>query len=301
MFKIDHVQDENSCLDQIELKSCDDKSYAQISIKLGGSLQNLSLQNRGIIKDLSPFNYDVSYASAILFPFANRVENGRYTFQQNQYSLETNAIGESNALHGLVYNKTFTLIDQEVSYDFASVTLRYDEQQKVKGFPFHYSLELTYILRNENLELKVEVKNKDSKSFPFTIGWHPYFWSTNLYHSYLSINSDKKLSVDEKKIPVKIDDVKVDDVIQIMDNDFDDCFVLNNNEVNFKTPDYSINLRSSYAHNYVQIYTPKGVNAIAIEPITGPSNSFNNKFGLQILDAGEKYNVNWVLNLKDDE
>ncbi len=301
MFKIDHVQDENSNLDQVELKSTDNKSQAKIAIRLGGSLQELLLDNQMIIKNLYPLSYDVSYASAILFPFTNRVENGEYTFGQNQYSLEVNSKEENNALHGLVYNKTFRLVDEETCDDYASITLSYDEVEKVKGFPFYYTLYLTYILRQSTLELKVIVKNKDEKAFPFNIGWHPYFWSTDLYHSFLSVDSNKKISFDEKMIPVKVDDINLNGEIQVRGKSFDDCYVLNNNEVDFRTPDYCVNIRSSSHENYLQIYTPEGIDAIAIEPVTGPSNSFNNKFGLQVLNAGEEYNVTWVIKIKDDE
>jgi|TARA_B110000902_G_scaffold45814_1_gene51571 hypothetical protein len=47
-------------------------------LNLGGSLQELRLNNNAVIKDLYPLKYDATYA--IFFPFANRIADGTYVF-----------------------------------------------------------------------------------------------------------------------------------------------------------------------------------------------------------------------------
>ena len=39
-------------------------------------------------------------------------------------------------------------------------------------------------------------------------------------------------------------------------------------------------------------------NAIAIEPMTGVSDSFNNKIGLKELSPGQCYGIEWQVNIK---
>jgi aldose 1-epimerase len=39
-------------------------------------------------------------------------------------------------------------------------------------------------------------------------------------------------------------------------------------------------------------------NAIAIEPMTGVSDSFNNKIGLKELSPGQCYEIEWQVNIK---
>lgn len=297
MFKIKYIQNIESSLNYIELKNSYNNSYAKIFFNLGGSLQELVLNKKKIINGLHPLSYETSYSSAILFPFANRIKNGTYKFQEKTYKLELNQKDENNALHGLVYNKKFNIVKQKTSREFASITLNYTELEKQKGFPFRYSIILTYTLTMYSLKLDVTINNEDLNSFPFSLGWHPYFCSSDLYNSFLTLKSNKKLSFDNNMIPVTIEDVTLKNDLQIKDKKFDDCYILYDKNVFFKNPDYSIVINSSSKENYLQLYTPNKTNSIAIEPMTGPSNSFNNKLGLQVLNSGEAYNVSWSVKL----
>tara|TARA_R110000787_G_scaffold129264_2_gene241082 strand:- start:8411 stop:9280 length:870 start_codon:yes stop_codon:yes gene_type:complete len=285
----------------VVLKNANNTSKAKIFLNLGGSLQNLILNKNVIIKGLHPLKYDASYASAILFPFVNRVKEGTYKFMQKEYKLAINLKEENNAIHGLVYNKEFNIVHQEVTEKSATISIEYVENERALGFPFYYTLLLTYTLTNNTLTLKVKVKNMDTHPFPFNIGWHPYFTSSNLYESFLSFKSEQKLTFNEVMIPVKIKDINMDEDMQIKDKKLDDCYILKTNTVGFKTPDYSIKINSSSEKNYIQLYTPKLENTIAIEPTTGVSNSFNNKIGLQILEKEETYNVQWTINLQEND
>jgi aldose 1-epimerase len=301
LYQIDHIQDKDTKGSHVVLKNSNNTTHAKIFLNLGASLQNLILNKKVIIKDLYPLNYDDSYASAILFPFVNRVKDGAYTFMQKEYKLAINLKKENNAIHGLVYNKEFNIVYQEVTEESATIDLEYVENERSIGFPFYYTILLTYTLTNNALNLKVKIKNTDIHPFPFNIGWHPYFMSSNLYESFLSFKSDQKLTFNEVMIPVKIKDINIDEDMQIKDKELDDCFVLKTNTIGFITPDYSIKINSSSEKNYIQLYTPKSENTIAIEPTTGVSNSFNNKIGLQILEKEETYNVQWTINLQGND
>lgn len=282
---------------KVVLTDLKNRSCATIYLDLGGSIQELTLDDNKIIKNLKSLPYSSSYSSAILFPFTNRIKNGTYSFYNNEYNLELNE-NAKNAIHGLVYNKKFKIVNHKINVDFASITLSYQEIQKPKGFPFNYDIILTYTLSQTELNLEVIVKNTDSKTFPFTLGWHPYFYSSDLFNSFLKFNSTKKVVLDPKMIPIKIDKISpIDKKFQIKNKKFDDCFIVNDKNISFETPTYSINISSSLNENYIQIYTPNKTNAIAIEPMTGPANSFNNKLGLKVLNPNETYQINLKIKL----
>lgn len=301
MYKISHHHNKEEQENYIELEDTNSNSFAKILLNKGGSLHKLSLEKKELIKDLSPLLYDTTFASAILFPFTNRIRNGTYTFKQKKYTLDLNLKEENNAIHGLVYNKEFEIVSEEVSEELARVTLKYVESEKPKGFPYKFTITLIYTLTKSGLSLEVIVKNNDDEAFPFNVGWHPYFNSSNLHESVLNIESDKKLSFNANMIP---DDIQIIDPItslQIKNTFFDDCFILNNNNISFKTPDYKIGITSSSKENYLQVFTPKKANTIALEPITAPGNSFNNKLGLQILNPNETHSVSWKIKLLSNE
>jgi len=299
LYIINHNQDLKNNIDYIEIKHSLKTSYAKIHLNLGGSLQELFLNNHYVIKDLSPLTYNNTYASSILFPFANRIADGLYHFEDKIYQFEINQKEENNALHGLVYNKPFELVDQKTTNEEAMVVLRYEEQKYAKGFPYTYIIDLKYTLTKDSLDLSISVKNTDNKTFPFTMGWHPYFDSSNLFKSSVRFKSNKTTVFDKRNITIGLNDLDVDDKFMIEDKSLDDCFVLDSNEILFETPKYSFVLTSSEKDCFLQLYTPPHANTIAIEPTTGISDSFNNGIGLKTLKPNEYYNITWNLKIHD--
>lgn len=297
LYNPDHIFKLKKHQDFLELYSSNKKSYAKIFLNRGASLEELTLNGHKLIKDMSPMPYSDTYASAILFPFANRIKDGRYEFDGKIYQLAINQKQENNAIHGLVYNKTFKIISAETTEKHTSVTLAYNAVNESKGFPFTYQIQLVYTLTTEHLNLNISVKNTSSKSFPFTLGWHPYFNSENLYNSSLKFESNKKFVLGKRMITTGVEDFKKEKLFAIKDKKLDDCFILNSNEILFLTPAYTIQISASSQENFLQIYTPTKVNTIAIEPTTGVSDSFNNKIGLQVLEPDNFYNTDWNIKL----
>lgn len=294
MYTIRH----NKELNIIEIKNSSNTVYGKIYLNDGASLQELTLNGHTIIKDLSPLDYKDMYASSILFPFANRIKDGTYSFGGKDYQFEINQKEENNALHGLVYNKNFQIIDQNTHEDGASVKLGYNEAHESVGFPYTYNIQLEYIFTNDNLSLQISIKNTDSKPFPFTLGWHPYFLSDDLFNSSLNFDSTQKLIIGERNITTGVEAIDVEESFEIKDKKLDDCWILNSNKVQFNTPKYQLLMTSSEKNNFLQIYTPPKLNTIAIEPTTGVSDSFNNKIGLEVLKPNETYNVTWTLKIE---
>jgi len=298
VFIINHIQDETNEIDYLELKNSDASCYAKIDLNFGGSLQELKLKGQTIIYDENVTRFQHAFNSSILFPFVNRIEHGSYTFKGKKFNLPINETDRSNALHGLVFDKTFQLSSQNIEEKIAKVILVYNEKQPIEGFPFKYSIVLEYLLKENALELQVEVNNTDQDEFPFNLGWHPYFKTNDLYNSELKINSNKKLLVNDKMIPNGEQEMDWNGFIKIKDKTFDDCFVLNSNQIELKTPEYNLELDFSHNENFLQVYTPDDRKSIAIEPQTAPANSFNSKTGLKILKPNEAYCLKWKINLK---
>lgn len=296
MFKITSTKEKG--LSFIELQNSSKTTTAKICLDEGARIVSLKFKDKIIIEDYPNFDYKDSYASSILFPFASRIKEGKYTFEGNDYQLEKND-GE-NALHGLVYNKKFELFEPEEHQDNCSATFNYFEKNESKGFPFTYFLSVTYTLFEDSLNIRITVKNTDTRSFPFTLGWHPYFNSTDLKNSFLSFKSDEKIKFDKNLITKNVKEQKTPEIFKIEDQQLDDCFILKDNEVSFKTPTYKIDITADSEDNFLQLYTPKDKSIIAIEPMTGVSDTFNNKIGMQVLQANKTYVLNWDLKFSAD-
>jgi len=296
VYKIEHKKEGN----YLELSNSEINFRAKIFLDQGGSLQELTLNNIPVIKEFEPVSAEKKYASSILFPFTGRVENGKYTFNNTMYQLEINNPETKSALHGLVYNKNFKILNYTTSEQSQTISLKYNQSEREIGFPFKYSIILTYTFFKNSIELNALIKNEDDNPFPYSLGWHPYFFSENLHESTLLISSTKKIVFNKNMSPLKLTTNNYNSEFQIKDEKLDDCFSLSKYDVDFKTPNHNINISSSANENYIQVYTPPTEkNCIAIELLTAPPNSLNNNIRLQILNPDEEYNVNWKIKLNN--
>lgn len=300
MFNIKHIEKEEKNQNYISIQNLKGNICAKICLDKGASLNELTLNNHHIIKNMYPLSYNSTYASSILFPFVNRIKDGSYEFEGKTYQFDINEKELNNALHGLVYNKRFEILNQETTETDASILLVYHETNKNHGFPYTYSIFLKYVLTEKTLALHVDIRNTDSKAFPFSLGWHPYFISDDLYNSSLTFNSKRKIKLDDRNITEGIMENKHVNGFKVKSQFLDDCYILDSNTILFITPKYSLTLKSSEKNTFLQVYTPPYKNAIAIEPTTGVSDSFNNGIGLKRLDPNENYSINWNLRIDNN-
>ncbi|MFA5298543.1 MAG: aldose 1-epimerase, partial [Lutibacter sp.] len=149
MYSIEIVKNQNPLLNQVVITNEKLHFYSAIYPNLGASLQKLSVNTIDIINGISNNveglnDYSTSFKSAFLFPFPNRISNGKYEFNNTKYELECNEKALNNALHGHIHNKFFSVKNIEVAKNNAKVTLSYTDDGKSKGFPFPFQFEITY-------------------------------------------------------------------------------------------------------------------------------------------------------------
>lgn len=282
----------------LELVNPKGTSKAQICLTQGARLSDLMFEDTHILAGLNTNDYAVHYASAVLFPFANRIKNGAYIFNDVVYQLPCNELSKNNAIHGLVYNKTFTVKSKEMATTHAAVTIVYEDTGLHQGFPFKFQMALTYTLHDHGLGFTIEVVNNDYKTFPFTLGWHPYFKSESLANSHVHFNSRTRYKTDEQQIITDTMAFHEKMPWSLKGQHLDDGFELQSDTIVFSTPRYILTLKSSLPHNFLQLYTPPQPDVIAIEPMTGATDSYNNNIGLQTLAPDTSFCVQWDLSIQ---
>lgn len=296
MFTIKKIHHKNNKV--IEILDSISGTKAKIQLSYGASLNELNIRNIKVITNLYPLDYKKTYPSSILFPFANRINDGQFNFNGSNYNLQCNEKQLNNAIHGLVYNKAFLVDELKKFENHAEIKLYYEELNPPTGYPFKFRVELTYKLTNEFLSLKINVINLDDKKLPFTVGWHPYFKSVDLDKSKIQFDCIKKIKCNKNNIALGFEPFNSKMPLSLRKRRFDDAFVLENPDVKFFTPEYDLVLKSSEKESFLQLYTPMNTNAIAIEPMTGVSDSFNNKIGLKKLSSGQSYSIEWQVSIK---
>lgn len=98
-----------------------------------------------------------------LFPFIGRLWSNRYRYFGNTYAM---------GIHGFAAASPFCVVEQGRDHVVLELT---DNERIRESYPFAFSLEITYRLRGDQVEITYRVHNRDDKIMPFGIGGHPGF------------------------------------------------------------------------------------------------------------------------------
>lgn len=287
----------------IQLTNQNTGEFFSVIPELGGRVHEIGLLSKGRLlqildneKNIEAFKDERWYRGVILLPFPNRVKDGKYEFASREFSLPINMPSEGHAIHGLMYNKSFSVIECGEEH---MITLQYDYNED-DGFPFPCVVTYTFALGQQELVCKVEVKNKGEGALPLGVGWHPYFsLNADVDELLLKMPNVAALNVDERMIPTKEKEMFEDyeETSKIYDTEFDTGFqILDEGEVitslHNQGDDITLDLfqtTGDRGFNYVQIFTPPGRKSVAIEPMTCPTDAFNSKESLINLGQGETW------------
>ena len=242
-----------------------------------------------------------SFKGVLLFPFGNRVEDGKWRWKGVDYQFDINEIARNHALHGLVYNRSFEVVETSATSEQAFIYLRHKSEGNDSGFPFLYQVDVEYLLQKSlGLTINTSVSNLGSASFPFGIGWHPYFKTGNPIDS-LKIKLPKGLmaEVNERMIPTGkkssynrfekenlIGDTFLDSGFEISQDAIGEVIMVDSAQ-NLRLV---VGLKSDVeAFRFLQVYTPPHRQSIAIEPMTHGVNSLANpQHEMIVLGPGER-------------
>src|SRR5262245_41690806 len=115
----------------------------------------------------------------ILFPFPNRIREGKFTWDGKKYELPIGDPANKNAIHGFAVNRPWRIIDQGADETSAWLTGEFhgtlDAPDARSLWPSDYRLRVTYRLADHILRVEADADNPDRKQLPFGLGYHPYF------------------------------------------------------------------------------------------------------------------------------
>ena len=170
-------------------------------------------------------------------------------------------------------------------------------------FPFLTSNDINWLLKQYTfgfnyLNISLRVDNLSEDDFPYSLGWHPYFKSSNLSKSCIEFSKSNDIITDVDGVALHCSKANQDVEINPSEKHLDNCFQLQNGEVEFNTPQYKMSISTNRSPAFIHLYTPKIKDLFAIELTSGISNSFNHGIGLSFLDKGSSTNMTW--NIKID-
>lgn len=230
-----------------------------------------------------------------LSPFPCRIRNAAYRFNNTDYRLSYNLANKA-AIHGFLYNKPFTIIEQYAGEDKARIALLYSYKGNISGYPFPYNCEVVYSLQKDRrLTIQTKITNTGNAPLPVADGWHPYFtFHKKVDELELQFNSTGMLEfVDLIPTGRVVPNYDFLNPHLIGNREIDNSFVLDFAiarpacTLKDAVSGWQLEISPGQSYPYLQIYIPPHRQSIAIENLSAPPDSFNNKMGLTILTPEE--------------
>ena len=272
---------------------------AVISIE-GAALIGLSVDSFNLIE---PNTREGLYAGKILAPWPNRIRDGKYSFNKNDYQLPINEVSKNNSLHGLVANSLWEITFQNQS----KVILEYLLDQPAI-YPGKLQLQVTYEIIENGIEITVLSKNIGEISAPYGVSIHTYLVageSVKNNELFIQIPADQFQEVDaERLLPIKLQPVDGSNFDFINSKKISDLFIDHAFKYSSNYP-RSISLLNAEGQGaemifdeqskWIQIHTADrdlqadSRMAVAIELMTCPPDAFNSGIDLIVLAPGKNH------------
>jgi aldose 1-epimerase len=264
--------------------------------QLGGAITSFRYRGRDLLRPAPPAFLragDPLLASCFpLVPFSNRIADARFAFQGRVYQLEPNLPPEPHAIHGYGWRNPWAIATAAASR--AELTFRH----ALAGTPLDYEARQTFALREDGLEIALELTNAGAGPMPAGIGQHPYFIRTDgvvlrtrLDHVW--VPDERKIPKERMSLPAAWDFTAGQRLAPL---DLDHCFGGWDGRAELHWPELDLTLvvEAVSPLRHLVIYVPPGQDFFCLEPVSHVNDGFNllergvEETGVQVLAPGER-------------
>jgi aldose 1-epimerase len=264
-----------------------ERARAEIAPALGNNC--FAFRTRADVLEPVPFpdfrERPTSYGIPILFPFPNRIRDGRFSFRGERYTVNP-------PRHGFVRDKAWRVEAQGASTESGAwLTSSFDAAaytEEILGqFPFPFRLEVTYRLKGARLEIETSATNTGARDMPAGYGIHPYFRRPS--QGTLAVPARRRMELADSlptgrlldasgdydlRRPADLNALSLDDIYTSVEAGADGLArcALHDQENDMQT----VVEFPREQFPYVVVYTPPAPRrAICVEPNTCPTDAFN--------------------------
>jgi aldose 1-epimerase len=288
-------------------------SQRAVVVEVGGGLRTYEVDDRPVVDGYAFDSMASGGCGVPLLPWPNRLADGVYTFDGQDFQLPIEEVARNNAMHGLTRALNWSVAEQAADRVRVQVTV-----YPRPGYPFVLELSIEYVLDAGGLTVRTTARNLGQRALPFGAGQHPYFTvGTALVDTAaLQISAQLRLELDEQRrlptgavLPVGGGSAQYDfrTPRPIGPLVLDDCFTaLERGPDGLARVCLSDPLTRRVVwvwmeadYRYVQIFSGDTLppaqrrRGLAIEPMTCPPNAFRTGTDLIVLQPGETRSFAW--------
>lgn len=281
--------------------------------EVGGGLRTWTRDAVDVLAGFAADAQVVAGRGQQLIPWPNRIEDGRYTFDDAERQLALTEPKLHNASHGLV--RWVPWLPAGRTEDSLTVALRLRPQP---GWSWVLDLETRYALTDAGLVVTTSATNRSATRAPFGYGAHPYLSlaDTSLDAVTLTVPGSTYLEVDPDRLlpagthPVEgtaydfrrgrvVGSTALDTAYTDLDRDSDGRWEVAISGV----PHGRLSLSGDATYPWLQVFTGRatsateGSNGLAVEPMTCPPGAFRSGRDLLVLEPGERHTGTWGITV----
>jgi aldose 1-epimerase len=251
----------------------------------------------------------------ILFPFPNRIRDGRFTWNGRQFEQPPNDPAHKNSIHGFVCHHSWHVRNSSGKNDLATFTAEFqacaDAAPEFRLWPGDYKLTMRYLLGPDSLSLSATINNPGQDPIPVGLGYHPYFRIPFVNHASSNeclvsvpansawelvgnLPSGKKTPVDsarDLRKPRSFSELHLDDLLTDFVSDSPEHMLQLRGSIHQPTVG-TLEIWTSNRFREMVVFTPPHREAICLEPYTCTTDAINLEqqgvdAGLTVLNPGE--------------
>ena len=284
------------------------KYSAEISTT-GAALATLKFDGSDLIE---PRTHNRYFSGELLAPWPNRIRDGKYRYRGDDYQLPINEVNRNNALHGLVFDKNWSVGTYEKDQITLKITI--DEQEK---YPGTLELEINYKFDELGLLSTLTATNRGATQIPYGASTHPYIsvpGLSSVNNFKLGLGANKVLLTDAQRLlPIELIDVESTNFDFRTPRAIGDLFI---DHAFLQDPDLpkvvsvtshdgkGVLISFNDSAKWVQIHTADrfgGADSrkvLAVEPMTCPPDAFNSGIDLIELSPEQNHELIWRIQAK---
>lgn len=144
-------------------------SHRATIVEVGGGIREYSVDGRDV---LDPYPLDAicdGAHGAPLVPWPNRLGDGAYSFDGNDYQVALTEPDKHNAIHGLLRWRNWEAIEYQPDRVLLATRLH-----PLKGYPFLLDVQIEYTVSEAGLTVATTATNQGDTTCPYGSGQHPY-------------------------------------------------------------------------------------------------------------------------------
>jgi aldose 1-epimerase len=254
---------------------------------LGGAVAGLWLDGQPVLRSTPAARLASARLAGCypLVPFSNRIGQASLVWQGTQHPLIRNNGDEPHAIHGVGWQREWSVLDNEDT----SAMLSYEHAADA-AWPFAFDCSHTFRLTPRGLEMTLAMTNQSGQPAPAGIGWHPYFVKRPGSRIQFAASGRWEMGPDKLPTERKPSTGLATDCASL---DVDHCYDGWDGTVHLRDAVMQVRVRSELTR--VVVFTNATRDYVAVEPVSHVNNAVHlyaagvpgAELGLRVLQPGE--------------